>query len=100
MFLNFLPHFSLIFLIDIILVNKNIILNKNPCIYLLQVQLAYSKIWKHRQEAMETVYSEITTEPTKLTVESDPRMIVKATALLLKRMLSDNVYTVISSNGF
>jgi len=58
------------------------------------VQLAYSKIWKHRQEAMETVYSEITIEPTKLTVESDPRMIVKATALLLKRMLSDNVYTV------
>ena len=49
---------------------------------------------------METVYSEITIEPTKLTVESDPRMIVKATALLLKRMLSDNVYTVISSNGF
>ena len=47
---------------------------------------------------METVYAEIATEPTKLTFESDPRMVVKATALLLKRILSDNVYTVMFVN--
>ena len=43
---------------------------------------------------MESVYSEITTDPGKLSFESDPKAIVKATALLLKKVLPDNVFTV------
>ena len=44
---------------------------------------------------METVYSELTTDPSKLTFESEPKAIARATALLLNRILSDNVFTVI-----
>ena len=59
-----------------------------------QVQLAYSKIWKHRQDALEKVMGEISVDDGKLTFESEPKAIVRATTLLLKKMLQDNVVTV------
>ncbi|XP_065061516.1 centrosomal protein of 104 kDa-like isoform X2 [Rhopilema esculentum] len=58
------------------------------------VQLAYSKIWKHRQDALEKVMGEISVDDGKLIFESEPKAIVRATTLLLKKMLQDNVVTV------
>eukprot|EP00794_Sanderia_malayensis_P015316 gene15316-16893_t len=58
------------------------------------VQLAYSKSWSHRQEAVEVVYKELADQNPQLTFESEPKTIVRATALLLKRMLLDKVLTI------
>ena len=43
---------------------------------------------------METVLTEIAAETPKLLHESEAKAVVKATSMLLKRMLTENVFTV------
>ena len=62
--------------------------------WLIQVQHAYSKQWKHRQAAMENVDREVTADTPELTADKDARKVAKATVQLIQKGVKDQVFSV------
>lgn len=60
------------------------------------VQHAYSKQWKYRQEAMENVEKEMSSDTPQLISDKDPKAVVKATVFLVQKGIKDQVFSVFS----
>ena len=60
----------------------------------VQVQHAYSKQWKYRQEAMENVEQEMSADTPELTADKDPKTVVRATVQLIQKGIKDQVFSV------
>ncbi|XP_048581640.1 centrosomal protein of 104 kDa isoform X2 [Nematostella vectensis] len=58
------------------------------------VQCAFSKQWNFRQEAMEMLEQEMTSSSPDLTSDKEPRNVVRATVILLKKGIKEKVLTV------
>ncbi|KXJ17222.1 Centrosomal protein of 104 kDa [Exaiptasia diaphana] len=61
------------------------------------VQCAYSKQWKFRQEAMEQLDKEMTSESPELSNDQDPRSVSRATVFLVKKGIKEKVQSVFLS---
>ncbi|EDO38442.1 predicted protein, partial [Nematostella vectensis] len=57
------------------------------------VQCAFSKQWNFRQEAMEMLEQEMTSSSPDLTSDKEPRNVVRATVILLKKGIKEKVLT-------
>lgn len=62
------------------------------------VQHAYSKQWKYRQEAMENVEKEMSSDTPQLISDKDPKAVVKATVFLVQKGIKDQVFSVFSES--
>ena len=62
-----------------------------------QVQCFYSKNWKFRQEAAETLNKELTTDSPELIGDKDYRNVTRAVIFLLKKGMKDGVWSVCDS---
>lgn len=63
-------------------------------LFSIKVQHAYSKQWKYRQEAMENVEKEVSSDTPQLISEKDPKAVVKATVFLVQKGIKDQVFSV------
>ncbi|KAJ7394457.1 hypothetical protein OS493_000268 [Desmophyllum pertusum] len=61
------------------------------------VQHAYSKQWKYRQEAMENLERELSSDTAELTSDKDPKTVVKAAVFLIQKGIKDQVFSVFNA---
>lgn len=61
------------------------------------VQHAYSKQWKYRQEAMENLEKEMSSDIPELAADKDPKTVVKAAVFLIQKGIKDQVFSVFNA---
>lgn len=66
----------------------------NPHIQLSQVRCVYSKQWKYRQEGMEVIKRELTSEKPESIAERDSRSVIRAVVDLLRNGINEQVHPV------
>lgn len=59
-----------------------------------QVRCIYTKQWTYRQQGMDTIKRELTSEKPELIAERDSRSVIRAVVDLLKRGINEQVHPV------
>ena len=59
-----------------------------------QVRCIYTKQWTYRQQGMDTIKRELTSEKPELIAERDSRSVIRAVVDLLKKGINEQVHPV------